>query len=114
MTEELGSQTQLVRELFNGVEDRLENIKKIQDKGFGDINAHLKELNGKVAKNSGWIDRYDIRVADDLPEYIDKTDKINTEMKQSINELKIVIARWGGIGFGITFLLTIALRFVKF
>lgn len=79
---ELQSQTQLVRELFNGVNGRLD-----------EINDHLKELNGKVAKHSSWIERYDIRVGEEVPRHIDET-------KKSLDNINIKMAKWSGIIFG--------------
>lgn len=44
---------------------------KRQGKDFGekltDINNHLSNLNSKVARNSEWIGRYDIRIAEEIP-----------------------------------------------
>lgn len=79
---ELQSQTQLVRELFNGVNGRLD-----------EMNNHLKELNGKVAKHSSWIERYDIRVAEEVPKHIDDT-------KKALDNINIKMAKWSGIIFG--------------
>ena len=43
--------------MFKGVDEKLDTIID-----------HLATLNGKVAKHSEWINRYDIRIAEEIPD----------------------------------------------
>jgi len=45
---------------------------------MGKIEAHLDELNGKVAKHNEWINRYDIRVAEEIPKLSEQV-SVNTK-----------------------------------
>ena len=56
-----------------------ENIQLILD-NLTDIKEHLKTLNGQVAKHSDWVNRYDIRVANEIPEQAKKISDINKKI----------------------------------
>lgn len=73
--------------------ERLSNIEDMQDRGFQQVNDHLKELNGKVAKHNEWIARYDIRVAEEIPKNI-------LETKSELGRINMRLAYWSGIIFG--------------
>ena len=44
------------------------------------IEKHLDKINGSVAKHNEWINRYDIRVAEEVPETKKKVDRINVKL----------------------------------
>lgn len=47
----------------------LQTVNTIRD-DVSENKEHLKTLNGKVAKHNEWINRYDIRVAEEIPKNI--------------------------------------------
>lgn len=66
------SMEELLNKILRGVERNADEQAKTV--------KHLATLNSKVEKNSGWINRYDIRVAEDFPDVQSKVSKINVKL----------------------------------
>ena len=64
-----------------------------------ETNIHLKELNSKVAKHNEWINRYDIRVAEEIPKLVDEVKDNSKKIYAGIMILAVIEI---GIGIGIS------------
>jgi len=80
----MDNQENKLDQILRGIDKNTLVTEQIQ-KDIVATNTHLKELNSSVAKNSGWIKRYDIRVAEEVP-----------EIKKSVMSMNVKIASVGG------------------
>lgn len=74
-------------EIFNSVDEKLDTI----------INR-LDILNGKVAKHNEWIDRYDIRIAEEVPE-------MKKQVEDNTKKIYAGIAVLGALQVGLSFII---------
>lgn len=75
--------------------DQIIHLLEDQNQKLDRIDQHLVNLNGKVAKHSDWINRYDIRVAEEVPKLAEVASSAHANAKS--------IKTWvTGMGVGMT------------
>ncbi len=73
----------ILNKILIGVEKNADEQKRTAD--------HLKDLNGQVGKHNEWINRYDIRVSEDIPDNTRKVAKINVKLAGVAATVSIVL-----------------------
>ena len=76
--------TEKLDKILRGVERNAETSARLE--------KHQKVMNGAVAKHGEWINRYDIRVAEDVPDIQKKLGNMNIKLASVGGSVTVLIA----------------------